>query len=181
MTDAPAPDASRADPDEHAEPHQHIVAILFDKPTRADEALLALIHVQQEGGIEISDAVIVAKTTEGRTVVRQTTDVTPGRAALGGAWLGTLVGLLFGGPLGGALAGAAGGALYAKLVDIGLDDDWVKQMSEWIDPGTSALLLLLNDPTVRDEALKELGRFEGKVVSTTFPDQVRHALEQALQ
>jgi uncharacterized membrane protein len=178
VTDAPPPDAGTAD---DAEKHQHVVAILFDKPTRADEALLALVHVQQEGGIEISDAVIVAKPDEGRTVIRQTTDVTPGRAALGGAWLGTLVGLLFGGPIGGALAGAAGGALYAKLVDIGLDDGWVKQMSEWIDPGTSALLLLLNDPVVRDEALKELGRFEGTVVSTTFPDQVRHALEHALE
>ena len=64
---------------------QHILAVRFDKPTRADEALLALLHVQQEGGIELADAVVVAKTPEGRTIVRQTVDITPGRGALTGA------------------------------------------------------------------------------------------------
>jgi uncharacterized membrane protein len=137
--------------------------------------------VAQEGGIELADAVVVAKTPEGRTIVRQTVDITPGRGALTGAWFGTLIGLLFGGPLGGAVAGAAGGALYGKLVDVGLDDGWVKQMAEWIDPGTSALLLLVSDPVVRDEALRELGRYEGKIITTTFPDNVRKTLEDALR
>ena len=159
---------------------QHILAVLFDKPTRADEALLALLHVQQEGGIQLADAVVVAKTPEGRTIIRQTVDITPGRGALTGAWFGTLIGLLFGGPLGGAVAGAASGALYGKLVDVGLDDSWVKQMADWIDPGTSALLLLVNDPVVRADALTELGRFEGTVITTTFPDNVRKTLEDAL-
>ena len=159
---------------------QHILAVLFDKPTRADEALLALLHVQQEGGIELADAVVVAKTPEGRTIVRQTVDVTPGRGAITGAWFGTLIGLLFGGPLGGAVAGAASGALYGKLVDVGLDDDWVKQMADWIDPGTSALLLLVNDPVLRESALKELGRFDGEVITTTFSDEVRKTLQDAL-
>lgn len=173
MTDVPNPEGS---PDDE----QHVVAIVFDKPSRADEVLLALIHVQQEGGIALSDAVVVAKGADGRTAVRQTTDITPGRGALGGAWLGLLVGTLFGGPLGGVVAGAAGGALYGKLVDIGLDDGWVKQMSEWIDPGTSALLLLVNGATLRDSALRELARYEGRVVTTTFSNEVRDALQRAL-
>lgn len=173
MSEAPPPTGD--DPT-----RQHVVAILFDKRTRADEALLALTHLQLEGAIEMADAVVVAKASSGRTFVRQTVDPTPGKAAVGGMWLGTLVGLLFGGPLGGAAVGAASGAIYAKLVDIGLDDGWVKQMAEWIDPGTSAILLLLNDPVLREEALRELGRFEGKVVSTDFPDAVRAALQEAL-
>jgi uncharacterized membrane protein len=159
---------------------QHVLAVVFEKATRADEALLTLVHLGQEGAIEIADAVVVAKTADGRTQVRQTVDPTPGRAAMGGAWLGTLVGLLFGGPLGGAVAGAAGAALYAKLVDIGLDDGWVKQMAEWLDPGTSALLLLLNDDGVRSEVIKELQRFDGQLVTTTFPDSVRRVLEEGL-
>ncbi|MEY2435322.1 MAG: hypothetical protein QOH64_458 [Acidimicrobiaceae bacterium] len=173
MSDAPSPEGD-------ASAQQHVLAVVFDKATRGDEALLTLIHLQQEGAIEIADAVVVAKTADGKTHIRQTVDPTPGRAAVSGAWLGTLVGLLFGGPLGGAVAGAAGAALYAKLVDIGLDDGWVKQMAEWLDPGTSALLLLLNDETLRDEAIKELQRFDGKLVTTTFPDSVRRALEEGL-
>ena len=160
---------------------QHILAVLFDKATRADEALLALLHLAQEGGIQLADAVVVAKTDAERTIVRQTVDVTPGRGAVTGAWFGALVGLLFGGPIGGAVAGAAGGALYGKLVDVGLDDNWVKQMADWIDPGTSALLLLVNDPVLRDGAIKELGRFDGTVITTTFSDNVRQTLEDALR
>ena len=166
--------------DPQAKDEQHILAVLFDKATRADEALLALLHLAEEGGIQLADAVVVAKTDAERTIVRQTVDITPGRGALTGAWFGALIGLLFGGPIGGAVAGAAGGALYGKLVDVGLDDGWVKQMADWIDPGTSALLLLVNDPVLRDDAVRELGRFEGTVITTTFPDDVRTTIEQAL-
>jgi uncharacterized membrane protein len=173
MTDAPAPTSDDSK-------HQHLLAIVFDKPTRADEVLLALAHLQLEGGIDMDDAVVVAKTAGGKTHIRQTVDITPGKAAVGGLWLGTFVGLLFGGPIGGAAIGAASGALYGKLVDVGLDDGWVKQMSKWIDPGTSALLLLVTDETLRADALRELGRYEGKVVSTDFPDSVRDALQEAL-
>jgi uncharacterized membrane protein len=174
-------DVPTAPAERGSEGSQHVLAVVFgDKPTRADEALLSLAHVQQEGGIHMADAVVVAKTEDGKTHIRQTVDVTPGKAAMGGAWLGTLVGFLFGGPLGGAVAGAASGALYAKLVDIGLDDGWVKQMAQWLDPGTSALLLLVNDPSLREEAVRELARYDGRIVSTTFPDDVRRALEEEL-
>jgi uncharacterized membrane protein len=88
-----------------------------------------------------------------------------------------LAGLLVG-PL--AIAGgAAAGALYGKLVDKGLDDEWVKQMSEWLDAGRSALLLLV---TVENQAevLSELDKFEGELVVTNFPEPVRRELERAL-
>lgn len=159
-----------------------LVAIVFDKPTRADEVLLNLAHLQQEGAVKLADAVIVAKGDDGRAVVRQTVDVTPGKGAMAGGWWGLLLGTLFGGPIGGAIAGVVGGAsgaLYGKLVDVGLDDGWVRQMAEWIDPGTSALLLLVADVRL-DEVLGELRRFEGNVVTTTLPEAVRERLEEAL-
>src|SRR3954453_14624665 len=104
--DGPAPHTAVAIVFRKPPPRQHVVAIVFDKPTRADEVLLALAHLQMEGGIEMDDAVVVAKTAEGKTHIRQTVDITPGKAAVGGLWLGTFVGLLFGGPLGGAAVGA---------------------------------------------------------------------------
>ena len=158
---------------------QEIVAIAFDKPTRADEVLLSLSHRQQEGLIQIADAVVVAKDPDGRTNVRETVDITPARGAMAGSWWGLLGGLLFGGPLVGLVGGVAAGALLGKLVDLGLDDGWVQQMAEWIDPGSSALLLLVED-TVHAEVLHELSRFEGQVVYTTLPEGVREALESAL-
>jgi uncharacterized membrane protein len=160
-----------------------LVAIVFDKPSRAEEVLLNLSHLQQEGAIKLADAVVVTKQDDGKAKVRQTVDITPGKGAFAGGWWGLLLGTIFAGPIGGIIAGVAGGAsgaLYGRLVDIGLNDDWVRQMADWIDPGTSALLLLVQEARL-GEVLGELRRFEGHVVTTTLPDEVRAQLEDALR
>jgi uncharacterized membrane protein len=157
---------------------EHLVAIAFDKPSRATEVLVNLTHLQQEGALRLGDAVVIAKDDEGRARIVETMDVTAGKGALIGGWWGMLAGL-FVGPL--AIAGGVAlGALYGKVVDRGLADDWVKQMSDWLDAGRSALLLLV---TVENKAqvLRELSRYEGEVVSTDFPESVREELEQALR
>ena len=49
----------------------------------------------------------------------------------------------------------------------------------WLEPDSSALLLLgkVND---KDQALRELGRYEGRVVSTDLPAEARDELQAAL-
>ncbi len=171
MTDLENPTSSAPD-------DEHLVAIVFDKPSRATEVLVNLLHLQQEGALRLGDAVVISKDDSGRALIHETMDVTPSKGALIGGWLGVLAGILAG-PL--AIAGGiAAGALYGKLVDKGLADVWVKQMSEWLDAGRSALLLLIS---VDDKAqlLRELSRYEGEVVTTDFPEPVRLELEQALR
>ena len=171
MTDVDDPAGTGAD-------DEHLVAIVFDKPSRATEVLVNLMHLQQEGALRLGDAVVIAKDESGRAQIHETVDVTPGKGALVGSWWGLLAGL-FVGPL--AIAGgAAAGALYGKLVDKGLADDWVKQMADWLDAGRSALLLLV---TVQNEhqLLRELGRYEGEVAATDFPEPLRLELEEALR
>jgi len=162
---------------------QEILAIVLDKPTRASELLLALMNLAGEGKLTMHDAVIVAKDDEGRTRIVETVDVTPARGALAGSWWGMLAGLIVGGPLfiAGALGGAAAGALYAKLVDHGLEDGWVRDMAEWIQPGTSALLLLV-DAGFHPSVVDEIGRFEGigRVAVTTLPEAAKEHIEEAL-
>jgi uncharacterized membrane protein len=157
---------------------EHLVALVFDKPRRATEVLVNLVHLQQEGKLRLGDAVVIQKDESGRASIHQTIDVTPGKGALIGSWWGLLAGLLVG-PVA-IVGGAAAGALYGKLVDRGLDDGWIKQMSEWLDAGRSALLLLVAMDN-QAEVLRELGRYEGEVVLTDFPDSVREELEKALQ
>lgn len=157
---------------------EHLVAIVFDKPTRANEVLVNVINLHQEGALRLSDVVVIAKDEQGRARVHQTVDISPGRGALIGTWWGLLAGL-FVGPL--AIAGgAAAGALYGKLVDRGLDDDWIKQMADWLHEGRSALLLLVAVEN-QAEVLRELGRYEGEVVVTDFPEPVKQELERALR
>ena len=162
---------------------QEILAIVLDKPTRAEQVLLALAHLQGEGKVQMHDAVIVAKDPEGKSRIVETIDVTPAKGALAGTWWGFLGSLLIGGPvaIAAVVGGAAAGALYGKLVDRGLEDDWVKSMADWIDPDSSALLLLVEsgfDTAVIDE----LKRFEGtgEVAYTTLPEGTKSDIEAAL-
>src|SRR3990170_1449497 len=99
---------------------EHLVAILFDKPSRATEVFVNLMHLQEEGALRLADAVLISKDEEGRAQIHETIDVTPSKGALIGGWLGVFAGILAG-PL--AIAGGiAAGALYGKLVDKGLAD-----------------------------------------------------------
>ncbi|CAN5535552.1 hypothetical protein BH10ACT1_BH10ACT1_26810 [soil metagenome] len=160
----------------------HIIGMAFDKITRADEVLLNLVHLAREGEIAITDAVVVYKGDDEKVHVKQTVDPSPKQGALSGTVWGLLVGTIVAGPVGaiiGAASGAAGGGLFGKLVDVGLDDDWAKQVGEWIDPGSSALLVLVSHD-VRPTVVRELSRFEGRLLYCTFPDAVRHELERAL-
>ena len=171
-----------ARPEPHGAQHE-ILALVLDKPNRASELLLALTNLGREGKVTMHDAVIVTKDDNGHARIVETVDVTPLRGAISGTWWGMLAGLLVGGPvfLGAAIGGAAAGALYGKLVDHGLPDAWVRSMADWIDPKTSALLLMIEgtvDPTV----VEELKRFEGigRVASTTLPAGIKAEVEAAL-
>jgi uncharacterized membrane protein len=155
----------------------YLVAIAFDKPNRASEVLVNLMHLQQEGALRLGDAVVLAKGEDGRARIMETIDVTPGKGALMGTWWGLLAGL-FVGPLA-IVGGAAAGALYGKLVDKGLADDWVRQMSDWLEAGRSALLLLVTVEN-KNQLLTELSRYGGELVSTDMPEPLRQELEEAL-
>ncbi|WP_425481679.1 DUF1269 domain-containing protein [Arthrobacter luteolus] len=75
-----------------------------------------------------------------------------GTGALGGGFWGLLFGLIFFIPLIGAAVGAAVGALSASMVDVGIDDNFIKQVRQEVTPGTSALFVLSSD-AVEDRVL----------------------------
>lgn len=183
-SDPVVPTAAQSIPavDEIAGDTDHIIGMSFDKTSRAEEVLLSLVHLAREGELTLTDAVVVYKDDHEHVHVRQTVDTTPKQGALSGSLWGLLVGTIFAGPVGaliGAGAGAASGGLLGKLVDVGLDDGWVKEVGEWIDPGSSALLVLVSHD-VHPVVLRELSRFEGRVLYCTFPEAVRRELEAAL-
>jgi uncharacterized membrane protein len=160
-----------------------LIVLGFDARLKAEEALLAATRLQTEGQILLHDAVFVAKDEDGTTHVTETTDPTPGSAALGGSVWGLLLGTLLGGPVGGLLGGAisaGSGALMAKLIDVGIPDATVSSLREAVAPGTTALALLISH--IHETALlTELRRFAGaNVVATDLPDDAVAAVKAAL-
>jgi uncharacterized membrane protein len=144
-------------------PPPRLAAFSFSDDLRAVEFMTAMARLARDGRLNLHDAVFVVKDDKGKTYVRETRDLQTGRTALGaGLWSG-LFGLLLGGPVGLLVAGGIGagaGAITAKVVDVGVTDDFVDQLRDMVQPGTTTVALL-GDEVDADAVLTELRRFEG--------------------
>jgi uncharacterized membrane protein len=121
-----------------------LVVLAFDDMDGAEEMRDRMYDFQKRELITLEDAAVVVRNENGRAKVKQAHSLV-GAGALGGAFWGMLIGLLFFAPWLGLLAGAAGGAISGKLGDIGIDDSFIKEVSDAIEPGESALFLLARD------------------------------------
>jgi uncharacterized membrane protein len=142
---------------------QILIGISFADSFRAQEFLTAATRLASTGDLKLKDAVLVAKDGEGKTHVRETTDIQPGQAAFSGALWASLFGLILGGPVGwiaGAAIGAGGGALTAKAVDIGITDEWVSWFRAAVEPGHTVVAILADDAN-RTALATEIARFPG--------------------
>src|SRR5690606_14840771 len=134
--------------------------------------LMAAMRLVARKQLTLEDAAIVTK-VRNRVRITQTKDVTPTQGAVGGAWLGIVAGLFLGpgGPVVGAALGAAAGGLFAKLRDIGIDDDEMKRMGDALGDGEAALFLLIED-CHRMRALHEVSRFPATILASTADEDL---------
>ncbi len=140
-----------------------IIGISFADAFRAQEFLSAVSRLHSHNKLRLVDAVMVTKESDGRTRVKETVDLQPGRAALSGAvWTG-LLGLIIGGPVGwvaGLGMGAGAGVIAAKVVDVGVPDEWVNWFRAAVEPGTFTVVVLADEVNT-DELVAETERFGG--------------------
>ena len=95
-----------------------------------------ILGLQKEYLIEVGDAAIAIKQPDGTVKLNQLFNTTAAGALTGGLW-GLLVGLIFLNPILGVALGAASGALAGALSDYGINDDFMKQLSQSLpNPGT---------------------------------------------
>lgn len=163
---------------------QTLVGISFPDLFRAQEFLTALQGLASRNKLVLEDAVVVMKEPGGRTLVRETLDPQPGRSALSaGMWTG-LFGLLLGGPVGwaaGTALGAGAGALSAKVIDLGISDEWVEWFREAVKPSTATVAVLASE-ICEDDLVIEVKRFAGaELVYANFDDAMIRRIEDALE
>jgi uncharacterized membrane protein len=156
-----------------------LLAIELDDALRAQEALLASLRLHRREAIRIEDAAIVAKDPNGRIRIHQTRDITTGQGVMAGTWLGMLAGLIFMVPLVGAALGAAIGGIWARLRDIGISDKEMKEMGEDLPAGSAALFLLF-EPLAPTTLVREMHRFNGRVLRSTLPEDLTGEIAAAL-
>lgn len=164
-----------------SEDKYEMMVVAFDGEDAAEQVLDALKALEGEHVIDLKSAAVVVRRADGKVRIKETKDFDARQGAIGGAVAGGLLGLLRGGLLKGAILGAAGGAAAGKVVDLGLEDDFLKEVGESLGTGTSAVVALVDFEQV-DAAMEELDKFEGgRILRHTLSADVYHKLSEAVE
>lgn len=160
-----------------------LIVIGFDTEQNAEEVRDRLLSLQKTHIIRLEDAVVATKRDNGRVKLNQLASPATSGALAGGFW-GLLIGALFLMPHIGFFVGAASGGLAGALTDVGVDDDFMRELGDMLQPGSAALFLLVRQMT-EDKVLDELKGVGGKVLRTSLDhskeEQLREALAGALE
>lgn len=156
-----------------------LVVVAFESQDEAEKVLSSLKAQTKYNNISFDDTAVVSKDAAGKVHVKN--NVSHGTMTATG--VGALLGLLLGGllfPLGGLLIGAGGGALVGRFMKLGVDGDFVKEVSASLQPDSSALFVLVHDanPAVVRAVLEE---HHGKIIQTTLSTEAEESLRKALE
>jgi uncharacterized membrane protein len=155
-----------------------LIVIGYDNPFQAEEIRLKLLKLQRDYLIDLEDAVVAIRDADGKVKLNQVYKLTQAGAIAGSFW-GALVGLLFLNPLLGAAVGAGAGAISGALTDVGINDEFMKNLAETFKPGTSALFILVRKVTP-DKVLEELRGSGGKIIQTSLSHEDEAKVQTAL-
>jgi uncharacterized membrane protein len=155
-----------------------LLVIAFATEKEAEDVRSKLLGMQKEYLIELGDAVVAVKHPDGKIKLNQLFSTTAIGAASGSFW-GLIIGMIFLSPVVGVAVGAASGALAGAMTDFGINDRFMKDVSEAIQPGAAALFLLVNKMTT-DKVLADLRGIGGKVIRTSFDKTKEEAIQAAL-
>ena len=155
-----------------------LIVIAYDDEFKAEEVRLTLAKLQVEHLIELEDAAVVVKDEHGKIKLKQAVNLTSAGATSGGFW-GLLIGILFFNPLLGVAVGAASGALAGAFTDIGVDDDFIRELGKTLQPKSSALFVLVRKVTP-DKVLDEVSKYGGKVLRTSLSKDEESQLQTVL-
>lgn len=145
-----------------------LIVLAFNTETGAQEMLDAVGQLQKQRLITLTDAAIVVRDRDGDVGVWQANSLI-GHGTLGrGFWHG-LIHRAFPMSSAGLAAGAMGDASADGLSDVSVGD-FITKLGETIQPGNSALLLVVTD-LPSDEAMEELKKCSAKVLRTSLSSE----------
>jgi len=155
----------------------NVVVVTFDNPDEAEQLRQTLAGLQKQELIDIEDAAVIQRDAQGEVHVS-------GESSHGvkiGAAIGGMAGLLlfwmF--PIAGIALGAAGGGLVAKFMDLGIDKQFVKDVTDSLQPNTSALLVVVNQSN-HAAVRGALGPYKGTIYQTSLDPEAETTLREAL-
>jgi uncharacterized membrane protein len=155
-----------------------LIVVGYDDIHQAEETRLKLRKLQSEYLISLEDAVVASKDSKGKIKLHQAVNLTAAGAVSGGFW-GSLIGLIFLNPLLGLAVGAGAGAASGALSDVGINDQFMKDLAATMSNGSSALFVLVRKSTP-DKVLEALKGAGGTVLQTSLSHADEAKLQSAL-
>jgi uncharacterized membrane protein len=154
------------------------IAITFKGEGDAAAAAGAIQSLQAAGKLEVADIATVVKDAEGKVHRKDTAASGTQAGAVFGAVMGVLLFLIF--PVAGLVGGAVVGGLVGRSLAPGIDGAFVKGVADDLQPGGSALFVLLKtgDAGLIVAAMRP---FEGTIRQTSLPEDIEVQLAKALE
>jgi uncharacterized membrane protein len=155
-----------------------LVAIAYPDTDTAERVRTELVQMTKEHLLQLDDAVVVEHQPDGKIKLHQAVSTT-GAGAAGGALWGGLIGLLFLAPLFGMAIGAASGAVMGKVTDVGVNDNFMKELGAKM-PAGGAALIMLGRAEAPERVLERVRTFGGEVIQTSLDTEQEERLRAAL-
>ncbi|MEU8790240.1 DUF1269 domain-containing protein [Streptomyces sp. NPDC048643] len=156
----------------------NLFVVAYDDVATANQVRDKLFELSKQHLVEVEDAVVVERHEDGRIKLHQAVSHTAVGAAGGALW-GGVIGLLFLAPLLGAAVGAAAGAAGGAITDTGVDDRFMKDLSQNLRPGAAALFVLVKQ-AAGDKVIPQIAEFGGQLVQTSLSQEQEDALRDAV-
>ena len=155
-----------------------LTVLKFPTADGADKMLGTIQSLQKQQLITIQDAAIVTWPAGKKKPKTRQLNNLAGVGAVQGAFWGMLFGLLFFIPFLGLAIGAGMGALTGMFADVGIDDNFIKQVRSQVTEGTSALFLLTVGGVV-DRVREAVKGQEFEIIATNLSKEQEDKLRAA--
>jgi uncharacterized membrane protein len=158
-----------------------LIVITYDTEQAGLDALVEVQRLQKMQLLALEDAAVAVKNKKGKVKVKQTLEsMNTGAATSWGLFWGLLIGLLFLAPIFFGLFGALMGLIAGKSSDLGIDNKFIKEVGDSLDPGNAALFMLVISAT-EDKVIEELSKTGGHLFQTSLSQEDEDKLRQALE
>ena len=155
-----------------------LIAIGYPDEATAEAAAAEARRLARDLIIEPDAIAVIERDAEGKFHVHTQHHLVGAGASWGMFW-GLLFGVLFFVPVVGIAIGAGLGALMGKITKSGIDQAFQDQVRDMLQPGTSALFLMLEKVTP-DKAVEAMSKFGGTVLKTSLSKEGEKDLQDSL-
>jgi len=147
-----------------------LLAAKYPNAEHAKTILDMLESMNQALTIDLEDAVMLTRESDGKIKTHETTDVSTRKGAKRGLIAGGILGVIFPPSLiATALAAGGIGALWGKIKDSGVKNDDIKELADSL-AGDQAALIVLVSPTTAEATQRALGAYDGEVLNKIYSE-----------